>query len=159
MGIGWVTLVQSNYMSNQFPFSMEPEIQYKVVILIAEWYTEKSSEPDHLNWVPEIPVVLNELKERVAEEKEHSTEYTKLCHLLQKLMVGVGGIANERDLEYMAKLNELEPRYISYDVGRGLRDDNRIGHVISLATPNNQHSLPPGLLRKIFDELSEKYVG
>ena len=138
---------------------MDPENQYRAVLLIAEWYAEKSSEPDHQNWVPEIPVVLNELKEKVAAEKEHYNEFTRLCQLLQELTAGVGGIANERDLEYMAKLKQLEPSYKVYDVGRGLRDDNGIGKVIRLATPDNQHDLPPGLLGKIFEELSEKYVG
>jgi len=137
---------------------MDVETQYRVVVLIAEWYAEKSSEPEHDNLCPKIPVILNELKEKVAAGEEHTSEFAELCLLLQGLKAGVGGFANERDLEYMSKLNELEPTYTGYEIGRGLGDDNQIGYVISRATPDNQQELSPGTLRKIFNELSEKHV-
>ena len=153
---------------------MDPETQDRVVLLIARWYTEKHPKSEieeekisfRDTWGPEekfplhyeIPTLLEEINSRVAEKEECSFQFSRLKLCIQSLMDGVGGIANERDLEYMAELNKLEPQYSGYEIGRDLGDDNQIGMVISRATPDNQRELPPGTLRKIFQEVSERFV-
>jgi hypothetical protein len=153
---------------------MDAETQDRVVLLIAKWYTEKHPKSEieekkisyRDTWGPkkkfpldyEIPTLLEEINSRVAEKEECSFQFSRLKLCIQSLKSGVGGIANERDLEYMAELNKLEPTYSGYEIGRDLGDDNQIGKVISDATPKNQKKLPPGTLRKIFQEVSERFV-
>ena len=145
---------------------MDAETQYKIVLVIAEWYTVKSSEPDYpghfdSNDIPDhlmkISVVFKKLKEKVADDEKPTSEFMELCSLLQRLKAGVGGTANERDLLYMSKLNELDS-YDPYKIGKDLFSDDRIGFVIRRATPKEQLELPPGVLRKFFNELEEKFV-
>ena len=147
---------------------MDAETQYKIVLVIAEWYTVKSSEPDYPeqfddNKIPddlmEISVVFKKLQKKLSVPPylDPASEFMELCLLLQRLKAGVGGIANKRDLLYMSKLNELDS-YDPYETGKDLFSDDRIGFVIRRATPNQQQELPPGALRKFFNELSEKFV-
>ena len=153
---------------------MDVETQDRVVLLIAKWYAEKNPkseiEEEKIRFRDdngpekpfpskyEIPTLLEEINSRVAEKKDFSSQFSQLKSCIQGLKAGVGGIANERDLEYMAELNKLEPQYSGYEIGRDLGDDNQIGMVISRATPDNQRELPPGTLRKIFQEVSERFV-
>ena len=152
---------------------MDAETRDRVVLLIAKWYTEKHPKSEieeqktlfRDTWGPkkefplqyQIPTLLEEIESRVEQNEECSFQFSRLKLCIQGLKAGVGGIANERDLEYMAELNKLA-QYQAYEIGRDLGDDNRIGRIIALATPENQKELPPGTLRKIFQEVSERFV-
>ena len=153
---------------------MDVETQDRVVLLIAKWYADKNPKSEieekkirfRDDWGPEkpfppeyeIPSLLEKINSKIAEKKDFSSQFSQLKSCIQGLKAGVGGIANERDLEYMAELNKLEPSFIGYGIGKDLGDDARIGKLISRATPDNQQELPPGTLGKIFQELSERFV-
>ena len=152
---------------------MDTEERERVVLLIARWYAEKHPKSEieeqktlfrdswgakkELPLEYEIPTLLEEIESRVEQNEECSFQFSRLKLCIKGLKAGVGGIANERDLEYMAELNKLA-QYQAYEIGRDLGDDNRIGRIIALATPENQKELPPGTLRKIFQEVSERFV-
>ncbi len=151
---------------------MDHNERLEIMLLIAEWYSAKAQEPElkaqrdaeresyHSDQFPgeAIPQILDALKTKLVGNIDYTKEYNDLSEEIQYVKSGVGGYANEKDVDYMNQLNILYPKYIPYEIGWALHDDNRIGAVISAVTPEKQVPLPPGVLKRAFEELADKVI-